>query len=108
MTATDKPGCLFLWGEKSTGQRMTSDELGHSHYANSITAEVEIEDIVKGALVRRWKSKSKENHWLDSSYYTDVAAAIKGLRIIGSAKKPLSPAERPSARDLANRTRGIV
>ena len=108
MTATDKPGCLFLWGEKSTGQRMTSDELGHSHYAHSVTAEVEIEDIVKGALVRRWKSKSKENHWLDSSYYTDVAAAIKGLRIIGSVKKPLSPSERPSARDLANRIRGIA
>lgn len=86
MTAQDKPGCMFVYGEKSQdGKTLTTDQREHGHYAHHICAEVEVEDVVKGGLVRKWKSKNKENHWLDASYYADVAAAIKGVRVIGVA-----------------------
>lgn len=87
MTATDKPGCMFLWGDPAeSGDRISEDQRSHGEYADHICAEVEIEDIVKGAMVRKWKSKKTENHWLDASYYCDVAAAIKGIRIVAAPK----------------------
>lgn len=107
MTAHDKPGCLFLYGEKSAdGRSLTPDQREHGHYAHHICAEVEIEEEHKGAMRRRWKPKNKENHWLDASYYCDVAAAIKGVRVLGNAPaaRP-APNERPSARDLAARNK---
>jgi phage terminase large subunit GpA-like protein len=105
MTAQDKPGCKFLYGEKPESQeQMTADQREHGHFAHHICAEVEVEDVVKGGIVRKWKSKNKENHWLDASYYADVAAAIKGVRVLGTAATTkLPPAQRPSARDLAQR-----
>ena len=36
----------------------------------------------KGMLRRRWKTRSKENHWLDASYYSDVAANMRGVRVL--------------------------
>lgn len=83
MTATDKPGCMFLWGTPSNQgerERMSADELGHRAYAQQICAEVEVEEMVKGVLKRKWKAKG-ENHWLDASYYGCVAANIKGVRL---------------------------
>lgn len=107
MTAQDKPGCLFLYGEKSEKpEQLTLDQREHGHYAHHICAEVEIEDVVKGGIVRKWKSKNKENHWLDASYYADVAAAIKGVRIVGTASPARKPPEqRMSARQLAEQAR---
>lgn len=104
MTAHDKPGCLFLYGEKGTPQQMSADQREHGHYGHHICAEIEVEDVVKGGIVRKWKSKNKENHWLDASYYADVAAAIKGVRVIGTVtpSRP-PPAQRPSARAMAER-----
>jgi phage terminase large subunit GpA-like protein len=103
MTARDKAGCMFLYGEKAeAGSVLNHDQRAHGHYAHHICAEVEVEDVVKGGLVRRWQNKNKENHWLDASYYADVAAAIKGVRVMGDGSKSRpSPSERPSARDLA-------
>lgn len=90
-TAQDKPGCMFLYGEKaSTPGQMSVDQRAHGHYAHHICAEVEVEDLVKGGIVRRWQTKTKENHWLDASYYADVGAAIQGVRVMApvSAVKP--------------------
>lgn len=106
MTARDKPGCMFLYGEKSADPRtMNSDQREHGHYAHHICAEVEVEDVVKGGIVRKWVAKNKENHWLDASYYADVAAAIKGVRVLGAAKAAPEPSQRPSARELAMKGR---
>lgn len=101
-TATDKPGCMFIYGEKASNPaEMTQDQREHGHYAHHICAEVEVEDVVKGGIVRKWRSKNKENHWLDASYYADVAAAIAGVRILGTvpSARP-NPSERPSPEDL--------
>lgn len=108
MTAHDKPGCLFLYGAKSEdGRSMTPDQREHGHYAHHICAEVEIEEEHKGALRRRWKAKNKENHWLDASYYCDVAAAIKGVRVLGNAPATKAAAYKPrvSLADLAKKAR---
>ncbi len=42
---------------------------------------------MKGALKRYWKPKG-ENHWLDASVYADVAAAIKGIRVLDKKAAP--------------------
>lgn len=87
-TAIDKPGCMFLWGEKpDRAEVMSADQRAHGNYANQICAEVETDDTGK----RKWTLKSKHNHWLDASYYADVAAAIKGVRVLsGTAPKAAS------------------
>lgn len=107
MTARDKPGCMFLYGEPSPdGRTLSRDQREHGHYAHHICAEIEVEDVVKGGIVRKWVAKNKENHWLDASYYADVAAAIKGVRVLGSAPAAkLAPSARPTAADLAKRVR---
>lgn len=85
MTARDKPGCMSLFGEPhERPELLSADEREHGHFAHHICAEVEVEEEHKGALRRRWLTKSKDNHWLDASYYADVAAAIKGVRVFGS------------------------
>lgn len=97
MTAQDKPGCMFLYGAKAIDPRtMTTEQREHGHYAHHICAEVEVEDVVKGGIVRRWAAKNKENHWLDASYYADVAAAIKGVRVLTgqAAPRPQATGER--------------
>ena len=83
MTATDQPGTLFMWGEPG-GTRMSDDQKQHHAYAHHIVAEVEVETVRKGVLVREWKAKSDNNHWLDASYMSDVAANMKGIRLVGS------------------------
>lgn len=108
MTAQDKPGCMFLFGEPSESKEYLSpDQRDHAQYAHHICAEVEVEEEYKGAMRRRWLSKNKENHWLDASYYADVAAAIKGVRVLGMAPKSALPPpnERPTAAQLAARSR---
>jgi hypothetical protein len=82
MTPTDKPGTLFLFGESGDGDRLSFDEKSHFSYSKHITAEVEIEESVKGTLKRRWKSKSDTNHYLDASYMADVAANMLGIKLL--------------------------
>ena len=66
-------------------------------YAKQIVAEVEIEEVHKGVLRRRWHSKSDKNHWLDASYMANVAASIKGVRLLRQAQtqSPVVPVPRP-------------
>lgn len=91
-TARDKPGCMFLYGQPSDRPEYLSiDQRAHGHYAHHICAEVEVEEVIKGAMKRRWKSANKENHWLDASYYADVAAAIKGVRVLGNSVTAVRP-----------------
>lgn len=114
MTATDKPGTCMMWGVAAKDKsRMSPDELSHTSYAHHICSEVEIEEPHKGGIRRRWATKSKENHWLDASYYADVAASIRGIRLAGplivTPAKTLPggrSARRPTAREMAARAGG--
>ncbi len=88
MTATNKPGAAFLYGEGSKDpRRLSVDEKGHHSYAHHIVAEVVVEEIIKGALERRWKAKSPNNHWFDASYLSDLAAAMCGVRLLQQQKQ---------------------
>lgn len=97
LTATDKPGCLFLFGTSSGSEIMSADERTHEDYARQICAEVEIEEDHK----RKWITKGKENDWLDASWHACCAAAVKGVRVLGAQPAKKSPNERPSAAQLA-------
>ena len=86
MTAANMPGCMTLFGQQSErGDRLSPDEKDHHAFARHITNEVEIEEPYKGGMRRRWKSKSENTHWLDASYYANVAANMEGIRLPGKA-----------------------
>jgi hypothetical protein len=99
LTATDRPGMMFLYGTPSDNDRLSIDERSHHSYAHHIVAEYETEEVVNGRLVRRWKNKSKNNHYLDASYMADVAASIQGIKLLGSEGGKSK--ERKSLADLA-------
>lgn len=108
LTARDHAGCMSLYGEPSeTPDRLSTDERFHGVYAQHICSEVEVEELHKGAIRRRWKTISKENHWLDASYYSDVAANLKGIQSLkgeAASKVPsVKPGERPTLAQLAGR-----
>jgi hypothetical protein len=94
MTPTDKPGTLFMWGQPSdVPDRLGFDEKAHHSYARHIVSEVEVEEFGKGVLVRRWKAKRDQNHWLDASYMSDVAAGMKGITLLATGKASPAVAE---------------
>jgi hypothetical protein len=87
LTATDKPGTMFLYGTPSDNpNRQGPWEKELFSYSKHICAEIEVEEPVKGVLVRRWRARSDTNHWFDASYMADVAANMKGIRLIQTAK----------------------
>lgn len=85
LTAPDRPGSLMLFGEPGQADRMSADQKWHFSYAKHLTNEVEVEEVIKGRLVRRWKNKSDTNHFFDASYLSDVAASMVGVRLVGQA-----------------------
>ena len=87
MTPTDKPGTMFMWGEGADEPtRLSWDEKAHHSFARHIVSEVEVEEVIKGILKRRWKAKSNNNHWLDASYAADVAANMVGIKLLKDQK----------------------
>jgi hypothetical protein len=88
MTATNNPGALFLFGEPGPDERtLSGEEKDHREYAVQICGEVEIEEPYKDGIRRRWKQKGA-NHWLDASYYSNVAANMKGVRVVQAGTVP--------------------
>ena len=82
MTTPPRPGFMQLFGQPSERpDRLSNDEKRHHAYARHITNEVEVEEVIKGTLKRSWKAKSENVHWFDASYYSDVAANMKGIRL---------------------------
>lgn len=80
MTSPEKAGAMFNFGLPSDrADRLSQDQKWHFSYAKHLTAEVEVEEVVKGVLVRRWKAKSDTNHYFDASYMTHVAANMRGI-----------------------------
>lgn len=110
LTDAGKPGSMMIWGRASDDpQRLSDDESAHHSYAHHILSESEIEEQHKGMLRRRWKSKRRQNHWLDASYYASVAMSIRGVRLEESAPSnagrsivnPTAPASRPTLQQMA-------
>jgi hypothetical protein len=96
LTDPTRPGTLLLYGDpgdSARSGRLSHDQKKHFAYAKHLVAEVEVEEIVKGALKRRWKSKSDTNHYLDASYMADVAASMLGVPMAGRPTAP-PPAKR--------------
>lgn len=85
MTPTDKPGTMFVFGESDGGDRLSDDEKHHMSYAKHLTAEIEVEEPIKGVLRSRFKPYRDTNHYLDASYMADVAANMKGIRLLKSS-----------------------
>jgi hypothetical protein len=85
MTTPGRPGCLYLFGQLSDGHgRLTPDEKRHTGYAHHVTNEIEVEEVRRGVLKRFWKPKNDNVHYFDASYYSDVAANMLGIRLIGT------------------------
>ena len=84
MTTITMPGSITNFGVPGViGGRLGDDEKVHHSYARHICAEKEVEEIVKNQLKRYWKSKGA-NHWLDASYMSDVAANMRGIKLLNS------------------------
>lgn len=105
MTAVGKAGAAYLFGEISDeemawlSRRTPNIAKEHTTYAKHLTAEAELEEVVRGIMMRRWRTKAGRgaNHYLDASYLCDVGAAMRGIRLIQptvatSAPTPSSPA----------------
>lgn len=106
MTAPEKPGAMTVFGEGSGVKKLSFDEQHHFSYAKHICAEVEVEEIVRGSLKRMWKVKGNNNHYLDASYMANVAANMKGIRLLSEqAAQAIADASgaRPTLEDLARR-----
>jgi hypothetical protein len=102
LTPEGKPGAAYLFGglteeeQRPDSRRVPRQVREHDTFAKHITAEVEVEDIVRGVLKRVWQKKTgrANNHYLDASYLSDVAAAMLGIRLLGNRQieQPKRPA----------------
>lgn len=89
LTPDGRPGCLWLYGERGPDEkRLSGDEVEHQRrgYPHHICAEVEVEETIDGVVKRYWKARG-ENHWLDASSYSNVAAQMVGAALHGSGGK---------------------
>lgn len=93
MTGEGKPGAAYIFGSMNEDERrhlhrrLPQAAKDHHAYARHLTAEIEVEEPIRGVIVRRWKAKPGRvnNHYLDASYLSNVAASMLGVRLIGSA-----------------------
>jgi hypothetical protein len=89
MTTPGRAGSLQMFGQPSERpDRLSDDEKHHHAYARHITNETEVEEVIKGVLKRKWKPKSDNVHWFDASYYANVAANMKGIRLMTASTSP--------------------
>jgi len=84
MTGAGKVGRMEVFGDASGAMpgRLTPDQKSHFSYSKHITAEIEVEEIIKGALRRYWKPIRDTNHYLDASYQSSVAANMCGIKLM--------------------------
>ncbi len=110
MTAPALPGALLMFGESSGMERMGFDEKSHFAYARHIVSEAEQEELVKGVLKRSWKVKSSNNHWLDASVMSDLAAAMRGYvwRVSPARKRAAPKKAEPDEAEQASQESGFT
>lgn len=90
LTTPGNAGSMTLFGEPGPGERMSFDEMEHKTYAKHILGEEEVEEIVRGSMRKKWKERG-ENHYLDASYLSDLAACMKGIHLLPGKNIPLAP-----------------
>lgn len=80
MTPDDSPtGTLTIFG---------NDKRCHSSFAYHICAEIETEEFVEGkGLKRYWKKINRNNHWLDTTYASCVAASLHGMKLLNAPQE---------------------
>jgi phage terminase large subunit GpA-like protein len=80
MTPDDSPsGTLSLFG---------TDKREHSKFAYQICSEIEVEEFVEGkGLKRYWKRVNANNHWLDTTYASCVAASLYGMKLLNAPQE---------------------
>lgn len=93
MTPEDQPGCMTIYGQPSDHpDRLSEDSKNHHSYARHITNEKEVEKPFKGGAIKRvWVQRSDNNHWLDASYYSCVAASMRGIKLSTEAPSLIKP-----------------
>jgi phage terminase large subunit GpA-like protein len=91
----------------------------HLALAKHLTAEVKTEEFVAGkGVVVKWERLRRQNHWFDALYNASTAGYHCGARLVTTVAAPKPrltlpqlaensrTAGRPSARDVANASRG--
>lgn len=91
LTVEDQPGSMTIFGERSESDRLSVDQKEHHSYSRHICNEKEIEKLIRGAVKRVWMQKSDNNHWLDASYYSDVAGSMRGIKLGIEVPKLIKP-----------------
>lgn len=93
MTPEDQPGCMTIYGQPSDHpDRLSEDSKNHHSYARHICNEKEVEKPFKGGAIKRvWVQRSDNNHWLDASYYSCVAASMRGIKLSTEAPTLIKP-----------------
>jgi hypothetical protein len=80
--AVGDPGCLSLWGRKTTTHRMVAEH---------VTAEYRVRTFGRGREVDEWKHRPErnDNHLFDCIVGASVAASVQGVSLPGS--QPANP-----------------
>lgn len=91
LTVEDQPGSMTIFGERSESDRLTVDQKEHHSYSRHICNEKEVEKLIRGTVKRVWMQKSDNNHWLDASYYSDVAGSMRGIKLGIEIPKLIKP-----------------
>jgi len=94
-------GSLELFGREPEAHRL---------YADHLTAEYFARVQAYGRVVDEWHSRpdNRDNHWLDCTVGTMVAASVCGITLSAGEAMPHTrsrPAERPSLAQLRGRNR---
>ena len=91
-----------MWGRAGDRpDRLSADQKQHYPFAHHLTNEVEVEEVIKGVLKRFWKPKSDNVHWMDASYYSDVAANMKGIKLVGTRAPQEAPVSTKTLAEMA-------
>jgi hypothetical protein len=76
-TAAGEPGCMSLYGGRTTRHELFSEHIADSEYWT--------ETYGRGRAVREWKLKTSkpDNHWLDCLVGCTAAASMEGIKAPG-------------------------
>jgi hypothetical protein len=90
---------MYLYGQPGEpGGRLSIDERQHADFATQATNELEVEDVVRGRIVRLWRLRTEKapNHYFDALAYAAAAASLKGIRLpIKATAKTVAPDRLP-------------
>lgn len=104
MTDKGKPGAAYLFGKitddelKWMSSRLPAIVKEHTSYAKHITAEAEVEEVIRGVLQKRWRTRAgrSANHYLDASYLCDVGANMRGVYLLPQLVPAQTQPQRPA------------